>query len=134
MQFADALQNRRSKKYRKFYRKTLVLEFLLNKAAGLQDLLKTDSTTQVFFCEICEIFKNTLMVVSDRLRNVFTQQIFTIQLKTWSPKHFFNFLPSSYSDKMRWKRGQQLKSCLNLVYFHSYSFATGMTYALEYLH
>ena len=56
-----------------------MLESLLNKVAGRQDLLKRDSATQVFSCEICEIFKNTLMVASDRLRNVFAQQIFTIQ-------------------------------------------------------
>ena len=49
--------------------------------------------------------------------------------KTWSPEQFLIFfLPSSYSEKMRWKWGRQLKSCLNLVYFHSYSFVTCMTY------
>ena len=104
-------------------------ESLLNKvAAGLQDLLKRDSTTQIFSCEINEIFKNILMDASDRLRNVFARQIFTIQLKTWSPEQFLKHLPSSYGEKKRWKRGRQLKSCLNLVYFHFYSFATGMAY------
>ena len=46
----------------KFHRKVPVLESLFNKVAGLKrsaTLLKRDST-QVFPCEICEIFKNTL--------------------------------------------------------------------------
>ena len=73
---------------------TCVGDFL-DKVAGLQDLLKRDSTTQVFSFEINEIFKNTLMVASDRLRNVFAQQIFTIQLKSWSPEQFLKYLPSS---------------------------------------
>ena len=93
----------------------------LDKVAGLQDLLKRDSTTQVFSFEINEIFKNTLMVASDRLRNVFARQIFTIQLKSWSPEQFLKYLPSSQC-----RQGRQLKSCFNLVYFHFYSFATGM--------
>ena len=68
-----------------------MLESLLNKVKGLRDLLKRDSTTQAFSCEICEILKNTLMVAFDRLRNVFAQQIFTIQRKTWSPEQFLKF-------------------------------------------
>ena len=67
---------------------TLALESLLNTVAGLQDLFKRDSTAQVFSYEIYEIFKNTLMVASDRLRNVFARQIFIIKLKTWSPEIF----------------------------------------------
>ena len=58
-----------------------MLEFLSNKVAGLQDLLKRDSNTDVFH-EICEIFKytlSTLVVASDSLRNVFAQQMFTLQ-------------------------------------------------------
>ena len=47
--FADVLQNRCSKKFRKFHRKIPVLEYLFNKVAGLM----------VFFLEVCEIFKNT---------------------------------------------------------------------------
>ena len=34
--FADILQNRSSKKFRKFHRKTAVLESLFNKVAGLK--------------------------------------------------------------------------------------------------
>ena len=34
------------------------------------------------------------------------------------------FLKIFRSEKMRWKQGWQLKSCLHLVYFHAYSFAT----------
>ena len=40
--------------------------------------------------------------------------------------NFGKKLPSSYSEKMRWERGWQLKSCIHLIYFHSYSFSTGM--------
>ena len=60
---------------------------------------------QIFSCEFCEIFKNTffLQTTSDRnasenLRDVFVQQIFSLQLKL----------------------------CLRLIYFHSYSFATSI--------
>ena len=35
-------------------------------------------------------------------------------------------LPSAYREKMHWERGWQLESCLHLIYFHSYSFATDM--------
>ena len=48
--FADVLQNRCSQTFRKFYRKTLVLEVFLNKLAGPKaaTLLKTDSNTVIF--------------------------------------------------------------------------------------
>ena len=52
--FADVLQNSCFWKFRKFRRKKPVLESLFNKAAGLKE-----TPTQVFSCEICEIFKNT---------------------------------------------------------------------------
>ena len=52
--FADVIQNRCSQKFRKFHRKTPVLNFLFNKVVTL---LKRDSNT-VFSCETCEIFKN----------------------------------------------------------------------------
>ena len=59
--FADVLQNSCSYKFRKFDRKTLVLESLLNIVAGLKacNFIK-ETQTQVFLCEICEFFfKNT---------------------------------------------------------------------------
>ena len=90
-------------------------------------IYRKETPTQVFSCEICEIFKNTRVGARDRLRNVFAQQIFTLQLNNMVPRANFKiFLPSSYSEKMRWKRGWQLKSSLHQVYFHCYSFATGM--------
>ena len=46
--FRSVLWNRCSWKFRKFHRKTPVLDFLFNKVAGLK----------VFSCEIYEIFKN----------------------------------------------------------------------------
>ena len=38
-----------------------MLESLLNKVAGLQacNFTKKETPTQVFFCEYCEVFKNT---------------------------------------------------------------------------
>ena len=59
--FADDLQNRCSYRFRKFYRKAAVLEFLFNKNAdaSLPTLLNRDSNTAVF-CEICKTFKNIL--------------------------------------------------------------------------
>ena len=36
-------------------------------------------------------------------------------------------LPSSYCKKVCWERSWQLKQCFHLIYFHSYSFANGMT-------
>ena len=44
------------KKFRKFHRKTPVLESPFIKVAGLR------SATQVFPCKICKIFKNTYFV------------------------------------------------------------------------
>ena len=41
----------------------------------------------------------------------------------WSSKQFWKIF---LTKNMRWKRGWQLKSCLPLVYFHSYSFVTGI--------
>ena len=61
-----------------------MLESLLNKVAGPQALLKRDS--DMFFCENCEIFKNTLVVASESLRNAFDQQIFTLQLNNIAPR------------------------------------------------
>ena len=48
--FADELQNRCSYRFRKFYRKTAVLESLFNKNAGVSPptLLKRDSYTAIF--------------------------------------------------------------------------------------
>ena len=42
-------------KFRKFHRKTPVLESRFDKVAGLSQ----ETLTQVFSCEICKIFKNT---------------------------------------------------------------------------
>ena len=36
-----------------------MLESLFNKFAGLQSTLLNETPTQVFSCEICEIFQNT---------------------------------------------------------------------------
>ena len=60
--FADVLQNRCSKQFRKLHRKALVLEFLFKKLAGrrLANLFKKDSNTGVFR-KVCEIFKNTFV-------------------------------------------------------------------------
>ena len=45
------------KNFCKFHRKTPVLETLFNKVAGLKE-----TSTQVFSCENCKIFKNTFFL------------------------------------------------------------------------
>ena len=47
------------KKCWKFHRKTTVLESLFNKGAGLVCNFIKKILTQVFSCDICDIFKNT---------------------------------------------------------------------------
>ena len=58
--FADALQNRCSKKFHKTDRKTPVLESLFDKAADLKIFycIKKETPTQVFSCKYYEIFMN----------------------------------------------------------------------------
>ena len=49
--------------FRKFYRKTPVLESLFNKVADLQAcnfIKETFTPTQVFSCATCEIFQNNV--------------------------------------------------------------------------
>ena len=59
------------------------------------------------------------MLASESLRNVFTEQIFTLQLSKILPREILRKnLPSSYREKMCWERGWQLKSCLHVTYFH----------------
>ena len=99
-----------------------VLKYLLNKFAGPHDLLKTDST-QFFSGEIYKMFKNTQVLTSESLRNVFTEQMFTLQLSKILPREILRKnLPSSYREKMCWERGWKLKSCLHVTYFHVYFF------------
>ena len=57
--FADILQNRYSKKFRKFHRKTPVLKSLLNKVAGL----KTCNFTNKRFQHRCHEKETTEAVV-----------------------------------------------------------------------
>ena len=64
------LQNRYSSKFRKFHKKTPVLESLFNKVAGLKvcNFIK-ENPAQVFPSEISEIFKNTFF--TEHLRWLF---------------------------------------------------------------
>ena len=81
----------------------------------------------MFSGEICEIFKNTLAVASESLRETsLLNKCLPYKEATSSPDQFKKKLPSSYRKKMRWERGWQLKPSLHLIYFHSYAFATGM--------
>ena len=41
---------------------------------------------QVFSGEICEIFKNMLLVASESLRNLFAEQMFTLELSNILPR------------------------------------------------
>ena len=50
--FADVLQNRCFSEFHNIHRKTLMLESLFNKVAGLK----------AFSCEYCEIFKNSFFI------------------------------------------------------------------------
>ena len=55
-----AVKKRYSQKFRNFHRKTPVLESLLNKVAGLGlQFYQKETSTQVFSCEVCKIFKST---------------------------------------------------------------------------
>ena len=47
-----------SQKFCNIHRNTPVSESLINKVVGLH-FIKKETPTQVFFCEYCEIFKNT---------------------------------------------------------------------------
>ena len=86
-----------SKKFRKFHSKTYVLESLFNKAAGWWP---ATLSTQVFSCEICEIFKNTF------LKKHFLVKLF---LKNWKENH------SEMSQDYNWDK----KSSRHLL-FQSY--------------
>ena len=57
-QVSEAVVRRCSSKVCKFYRKTPVLETLSNKVAILKPPLR-ETSTQVFSCKICKIFKTT---------------------------------------------------------------------------
>ena len=90
----------------------------------------------VFSAESYEIFKNTLVVASESLRNDFAEQMFTLQLSKILPgtilKKQKNAFLLSWKEwcaekKMRWEPGWQIKSsCIHLIYFYFYSVATGM--------
>ena len=63
---------------------------------------------------------------SGRLLLVFAEQMFTLQLNNIVPRAILKKrLPSFYGEKMHWEQVWQLK-CIHVIYFHSYSFATGM--------
>ena len=55
-QLPEVFYKKSSQKFRNIYRKTTVLKSLLNKSF---QLYKKGTPTQVFYCEYCEIFKNT---------------------------------------------------------------------------
>ena len=119
--FAYVLQNRRSQKCRKFHRKTLVLEALLNKNAGPQALLKRDSGKG------CKIFKNTLMVASENLRNILAEQMFTRKLNNIVPRAILKkkiafFLSPKNAQRTRLATkimfSSNLFSCLFFCYWH----------------
>ena len=126
--FADVLQNRRSWKYHKFHRKTPVLESLLNKVASPQALLKKGSNTSVFLWNLWN-FQEQAGGCFWKFKKCLCSTNFYPTTKQQRPHGNFEkkkMLLSSYSEKMRWEQGWQLKSCLHLIYFHSCFFATGV--------
>ena len=60
----NVLQNRCSQKFRGIHKKIFVLESPNNKVASLMacNLIKKETTTQVFFCEHCKSFKNNFFM------------------------------------------------------------------------
>ena len=60
----DVLQNGCSEKFRNIHRKTPLSESLSNKVSGLKAciFIQKETPTQVFFCEYCEIFKNSFFI------------------------------------------------------------------------
>ena len=61
--FADVFPSKCSYKFRKFYRKTLLLESLFDKVASFQaySFYWEETPAQAFYCEIYKIFKNTFL-------------------------------------------------------------------------
>ena len=54
----------------------------------------------MFSAEICEIFKNTLVIASESFRNDFAEQMFNLQLsKSLSSGQFWKKLLFSYREK-----------------------------------
>ena len=67
------------------------------------------TSAQVFSAEIYEIFKNTLVVASESLRNGFAEQMLTLQLSKIPPEQFWKkkCLPLIVKKMMRWEQGWQ---------------------------
>ena len=102
------------------------LEILLNEAAIHQALLKRDSITGVFLWSLWNFQEH-----SDQSFWKFEKCLCSTNFYPRTKQHcpqsnFAKFFAFSYSKKMCWEWGWQLKSCLHLVYFHSCSFATDM--------
>ena len=63
----------------------------------------------MFSAEIYEIFKNTLVVASESLRNGFAEQMLTLQLSKIPPGTILKkkCLPLIVKKMMRWEQGWQ---------------------------
>ena len=63
----------------------------------------------MFSAEIYEIFKNTLVVASESLRNGFAEQMLTLQLRKIPPGTILKkkCLPLIVKKMMRWEQGWQ---------------------------
>ena len=63
--FTVVPQNKCFQKFRNIHKKTVVLEFLFNKVAGLKicSFIKKETPTQVFSYEYCEIFKDSFFYI-----------------------------------------------------------------------
>ena len=105
-----------------FIGKTSVLEYLLNKVAGPQTLLKRDPNTGVFRWNL-QNFQEHTGGCFWILTNVFNEKVFTLQLSNILPGAIWKtILSSPYRKKLRWERSWQLKSCSGNDPGESFSF------------
>ena len=67
--FADVLKNRSSLKVHKIRRKTTVLKSLLQSSFRFTacNIIKKETSAKIFFCALCEIFKNTFLTEHHRM-------------------------------------------------------------------
>ena len=80
--FTDVLQNRCSWKFLNIHRKKPVLKPLFDKVSWLKAciFIWKETSTQVFFCEYCEIFKNSIFI-EDLFSKTF--QNFYLMIDNW---------------------------------------------------
>ena len=99
------------KKYRKFHRKTSVLESLFNKLAGPQALLKTDSSTGAFQWNLRNFQDHAGGCFWKLEKCLCWTDVYPTTKQNRPQSNFEKKVPSSYREKIRWERVWQLNSC-----------------------